>query len=143
MRFSITSRPQTGQGPRFARSIFTPFSLSSSATVSPVNLTMSDMNFPRESSPRSICPSRCSQSPVRPADVSGCSPRRRITWIPFSVARSARPSRSMYPTSISRSMIAARVAGVPIPESFIASRSSASSMSFPAASIAPRSEASV
>src|SRR3954451_14465163 len=40
-------------------------------------------------------------------------------------------------------MIEARVAGVPIPESFIASRSSASSMSLPAVSIAPSSDASV
>ena len=40
-------------------------------------------------------------------------------------------------------MVAARVAGVPMPDSFIASRSSASSMSLPAVSIAPSSEASV
>ena len=40
-------------------------------------------------------------------------------------------------------MIDARVAGVPMPESFIASRSSTSSMSLPAVSIAPSSEASV
>ena len=40
-------------------------------------------------------------------------------------------------------MIEARVAGVPMPESFIASRSSASSTSLPAVSIAPSSEASV
>ena len=46
-------------------------------------------------------------------------------------------------TWISRSMIAARVAGVPIPESFIASRSSSSSTSLPAVSIAPSSEASL
>ena len=39
-------------------------------------------------------------------------------------------------------MIAARVAGVPIPESFIASRISSSSTSLPAVSIAPSSEAS-
>ena len=39
-------------------------------------------------------------------------------------------------------MIDARVAGVPMPESFIASRSSASSISLPAVSIAPSSEAS-
>ena len=39
-------------------------------------------------------------------------------------------------------MIAARVAGVPIPESFIASRSSSSSTSLPAVSIAASSEAS-
>ena len=39
-------------------------------------------------------------------------------------------------------MIAARVAGVPMPESFIASRSSASSTSLPAVSIAARRDAS-
>ena len=40
-------------------------------------------------------------------------------------------------------MIAARVAGVPIPDSFIASRSSSSSTSLPAVSIAPSSELSL
>src|ERR671919_656497 len=40
-------------------------------------------------------------------------------------------------------MMAARVAGVPMPESFIASRSSSSSTSLPAVSIAPSSDASV
>ena len=40
-------------------------------------------------------------------------------------------------------MIEARVAGVPMPESFIASRSSASSISLPAVSIAASSDASV
>ena len=39
-------------------------------------------------------------------------------------------------------MIAARVAGVPMPESFIASRSSSSSTSLPAVSIAASSDAS-
>ncbi len=39
-------------------------------------------------------------------------------------------------------MIAARVAGVPMPESFIASRSSSSSISLPAPSIAASSAAS-
>ncbi len=39
-------------------------------------------------------------------------------------------------------MIAARVAGVPMPESVIASRSSSSSTSLPAPSITPSSEAS-
>jgi hypothetical protein len=95
LRFSTTSRPQTGHGPSLARSICTPFSLSSSTTVSVTNLAMSFMNAGRESSPRSISPSRRSQSPVRPAEVSGCSPSSRITWIPFSVACRARPSRSM------------------------------------------------
>ena len=41
-----------------------------------------------------------------------------------------------------RSMIAARVAGVPMPESFIASRRSSSSTSLPAVSIAASREAS-
>ena len=84
------------------------------------------MKCSRDSSPRSISPRRCSQLPVRPGEVSAWSFSSLITFRPFSVATSARPSRSRYPTVISRSMIAARVAGVPIPESFIASRSSSS-----------------
>src|SRR5678809_1171931 len=40
-------------------------------------------------------------------------------------------------------MIAARVAGVPMPDSFIASRSSSSSTSLPAVSIAASSDASL
>ena len=40
-------------------------------------------------------------------------------------------------------MIAARVAGVPMPDSFIASRISSSSTSLPAVSMAPSSEASL
>ena len=40
-------------------------------------------------------------------------------------------------------MIDARVAGVPMPESFMASRTSASSISLPAVSMAASSEASV
>ena len=40
-------------------------------------------------------------------------------------------------------MIEARVAGVPMPESFIASRNSSSSTSLPAVSIAASSEASL
>ena len=63
--------------------------------------------------------------------------------MPFSVATSERPSRSTYSRLTSSSMIDARVAGVPMPESFIASRSSASSTSLPAVSIAPSSDASV
>ena len=46
------------------------------------------------------------------------------------------PARSMYSRRISVSMISARVAGVPRPRSFIASRSSSSSTSLPAVSIA-------
>ena len=95
LRFSITSLPQTGHGPRLARSIFTPFSLSSSCTVDSVNFAMSFMNDGRLSSPSAISSSRFSHSPVSCGEVSGCSPSRRITCTPFSVACSARPSRSM------------------------------------------------
>jgi hypothetical protein len=49
----------------------------------------------------------------------------------------------MYFSRISPSMIAARVAGVPRPFSAIASRSSSSSISLPAPSIALSSVASV
>src|SRR5207248_5247298 len=70
-------------------------SLSSSWTVSVVNFATSDMNAPRLSCPCSIRPRRRSQSPVSSGEVSGCEPSSRITWIPLSVATSARPSRSM------------------------------------------------
>ena len=66
-----------------------------------------------------------------------------MTWTPFSVATRARPSRSMYSRPISVSMMDARVAGVPMPDSAMASRSSASSISLPAPSMAASSEASV
>ena len=56
---------------------------------------MSPMNFSRESSPRSILPSRFSQSPVSPGEVSACSFSSLITFSPFSLATSERPSRSM------------------------------------------------
>src|ERR1700727_1538921 len=96
LRFSMMSRPQTGHGPRLARGIRTSLSLwSSSPTVSSVNLTMSPMNAARESSPVSIFASRCSQSPVRPGLVSGCSPSSLTTLSPFSVTTRARASRSM------------------------------------------------
>ena len=122
----------------------TPLSDSSSSwTVSLAKPAMSLMNCLRESSPRSILPSRCSQLPVSPGEVSAWWLSRRTTFRPFSVATSARPSRSRYPTWIRRSMIAERVAGVPMPESFIASRSSSSSTSLPAVSIAASSDASL
>ena len=109
-----------------------------------VNLAMSFMNDGRESSPRSISSSRFSHSPVSSGEVSGCSPSRRITCTPFSVAmQRAAVALDVAHGESSRSMIAARVAGVPMPESFIASRSSASSMSLPAVSIAASSDASV
>jgi hypothetical protein len=89
------SRPQTGHGPRLARGIRTSFNLaSSSPTVEPANFAMSAMNAWRCSAPRSMASRRFSQSPVSDGDVSGCSPSSRITFIPFSVGTSARPSRS-------------------------------------------------
>ena len=94
LRFSVISRPQTGHGPSLARSIFTPFSLSSSCTVSVVKAAMSFMNAGRVSSPCSIRRRRRSQLPVSSGEVSWCSPSSRTTWIAFSVAISDRPSRS-------------------------------------------------
>jgi len=49
----------------------------------------------------------------------------------------------MYSRRIRTSIVSARVAGVPSPESFIASRSSSSSIRLPAVSIAESSVASV
>ena len=72
-----------------------------------------------------------------------CSSSIVITCRPFGVGCRSRPTRSMYSRRMSVSMISARVAGVPRPDSFIASRSSSSSMSLPAVSIEERSVASV
>jgi hypothetical protein len=55
---------------------------------------MSRMKCSRESVPVSISPSRFSQSPVSPGEVSGCPASRRTTFRPFSVQTSERPSRS-------------------------------------------------
>ena len=82
---------------------------------------------------------RCSQRPVSSGRVSRWSPSILMRPTPFSVARRLRPSRSMYSASTRRSMVAARVAGVPMPASFIASAASSSSTSLPAVSIARRS----
>ena len=60
----------------------------------------------------------------------------------FAVGCSSRPLRWTYFSQIKPSMICARVAGVPSPFSLIASRSSSSSTSLPAPSIAPSSVAS-
>ena len=95
------------------------------------------------SSPRSMRLSRCSQRPVSSGRVSRWSPSILMRPMPFSVARRLRPSRSMYSASTRRSMVAARVAGVPMPASFIASAASSSSTSLPAVSIARRSVPSV
>ncbi len=72
-----------------------------------------------------------------------CSSTIAITCSPLGVAWSSLPTRSMYSRRISVSIVSARVAGVPRPLSFIASRSSSSSISLPAVSIAESSVASV
>ena len=72
-----------------------------------------------------------------------CSGATAINLRPFSVETMLLPARSASPTSMSRSMVAARVAGVPRPEDFMRSRSSSSSSSCPACSIRESSEASL
>ncbi len=72
------------------------------------------------------------------------SPRSSVmSWKALAVGISSRPSRSMYFSRMRPSMMAARVAGVPRPFSCIASRSSSSSISLPAPSIADSKVASV
>ena len=71
-------------------------------------------------------------------------PRSRvISEIPLEVAIKSLASRAMYSSWINPSIIAARVAGVPNPFAAIASRSSSSSTSLPALSIAESKVASV
>ena len=87
----------------------------------------------------------CSASSQRPV-VSGLASSCGITSIsitPLSVAFRVFPRRDAYPTLISRSMMAARVAGVPIPLPFIRRTSSSSSRSLPAVSMAASRLASV
>jgi hypothetical protein len=66
-----------------------------------------------------------------------------ISWKALAVGTSSRPSRSMYFSLIRPSIVCARVAGVPRPFSRIAWRSSSSSISLPAPSIALSRVASV
>ena len=67
---------------------------SSSLTVSCAKPAMSPMNFLRESSPRSILPQPLLPAAGQAREVSACSFSSLITFKPFSVATSARPSRS-------------------------------------------------
>ena len=82
-----------------------------------------------------------SHFPVVAADVISWG-ATAISFRPFSVETIALPARYANPTARSRSIVAARVAGVPSPESFIRSRSSSSSSSRPACSIRDKSVAS-
>ena len=66
-----------------------------------------------------------------------------MSRIPLAVASRLLPARTMYSRFRSTSMIAARVAGVPRPVSFMASESSFSSRVLPAVSIAVSSVPSV
>jgi hypothetical protein len=107
---------------------------------------MSCMKRSRESLPCSISASWYSQLPVSSGLVRSSTPRPRsrvISWKALAVGISSRPSRSMYFSVIRPSMMAARVAGVPRPFSAMASRSSSSSISLPAPSMADSSVASV
>ena len=61
----------------------------------------------------------------------------------FGVGTSSRPLRMTYSSAINPSMMAARVAGVPSPLASMAARSSSSSTSLPAPSMAESSVASV
>ncbi len=107
---------------------------------------ISAMKASRFRRPCSISASWYSQLPVSSGLVrsSMASPRSSvISWKALAVGTSSRPSRSMYFSAIRPSMVCARVAGVPRPFSRIASRSSSSSISLPAPSMALSSVASV
>ena len=70
-------------------------------------------------------------------------PRNKVmSWNDLAVGMSSRPSRTRYFSFNKPSIVAARVAGVPKPLPAIASRSSSSSISFPAPSIAESNVAS-
>jgi hypothetical protein len=94
------------------------------------------MNTSRSYSPRTIRASFCSHCPVSSADVSSGERSMVMSATPFGVATSDFFSRLTYSRLSNVSMMAARVAGVPRPASFMASRSSSSSICFPAVSIA-------
>ncbi|MNS78953.1 hypothetical protein D3C72_1125900 [compost metagenome] len=114
-------------------------------TMCSVISAISRMKASRLSAPFSICASLYSHSPVSSALESSSTPRPRssvMSWKALAVGMSSRPSRSMYFSAISPSMVAARVAGVPRPFSCMASRSSSSSIVLPAPSMAPSRVAS-
>ena len=114
-------------------------------TMRSVMVAISAMNDARLSLPCSIWASLYSHSPVSSALDNSSTPRPRssvINWNALAVGISSRPSRSMYFSLISPSMMLERVAGVPRPFSCIAARKSSSSMVLPAPSMAPSSVAS-
>jgi hypothetical protein len=102
--------------------------------------SMPSMNSGSAPSPFAMRWSRASHAPVIAALFTSGS-TTAMSVMPFSVATSVFPSRTMYARVSSVSMMFARVAGVPSPFSFIASDSSRSSSVFPAVSIAVSSVA--
>ncbi|MNO89674.1 hypothetical protein D3C76_811650 [compost metagenome] len=116
------------------------------STIIQANLFTFSINCPSDAVPLDISFKRRSHCPVISGEVNSSMPAPRINSIavrPFCVMAIFLPCISMYPTFFSRSIVAARVAGVPRPESFMASRSSSSSICFPALSIARSSVPSV
>ena len=104
---------------------------------------MSAMNAARESLPRAMSASRASHAPVSSGEARLATGSAWIRPMPNGVATRCCLVRSTKPRRNSVSMIAARVAGVPSPRSFIAARRVSSSICLPAASIAPSSVASL
>ncbi|MNZ87469.1 hypothetical protein D3C78_1063260 [compost metagenome] len=116
------------------------------STIMQANLFTFSINCPSDAVPLDISFKRRSHCPVISGEVNSSIPAPRISSMavrPFCVMAIFLPCISMYPTFFSRSIVAARVAGVPSPESFIASRSSSSSICLPALSIARSSVPSV
>ena len=114
--------------------------------MSSVILRISAMNVSRSMLPRSISLSLCSQSPVNSGfdKDSTCKPFKSVmSENACAVGINSRASRTIYLWRMSSSIMFARVAGVPKPDSRIASRNSSSSTSLPAPSIALSSVASV
>src|SRR5919109_931012 len=135
---SPVSAPQRGHSPSSARSGRS-FSLSRfaiSSTVAFVKSAIPVMKASRSPFPCSMSRSCFSQPPVSSGDVTALVSSIVTTWRPFGVGWSSLETRSTYSRRISVSMISARVAGVPSPRSFIASRNSSSSTSLPAVAFA-------
>ena len=108
--------------------------------------SMSCRNASGSSLPRSISCSRFSHFAVSAGDFTASTGRLWISAIPLSVAESVFFERTAYPRSSSVSMIASRVAGVPIPATLGSAKiafNSSSSSSLPAPIMADSSVLSV
>ena len=105
------------------------------STDSRTNWATSVMNAARESRPAAIALNRRSHSPVISAEANVGTGSLSMTSIPRSVGTSCFLLRRTYSRRISVSIVAARVAGVPSPQSFIAARRASSSIVLPADSM--------